>query len=315
MSRSPPTKEMLMATNKRVQKGRSRVRFAAPRSPETSTIVPSFDGEPLENVPQAISSNNAIVPGSDGEPPSPSEVAAHATLFRGELSRENGVVFISSGGIRVRVTTAATDAAINPAADATTFAAARGPISIRGNQRDGTIYSAALANVAGARIAAAHDDAKLAEVAALAESHREELMRYPGAVSVRAGYRFRDGWITDEPAVVVSVMKKNDRGALPVGSALPQKIGPYAVDVAPATPLEQLLAIDRDTAMRVISSSNSAREEFLLTSATEEAAELAEAARTDSYKPPNDVSLDEVNDVMTVLCHTSPDAGWPTLEK
>ena len=34
---------------------------------------------------------------------------------------------------------------------------------------------------------------------------------------------------------------------------------------------------------------------------------------TTAYVKPKDLSLDEVHEKMTVICHVSPDAGWPTL--
>src|SRR3954452_23208370 len=43
-------------------------------------------------------------------------------------------------------------------------------------------------------------------VAEAIREHGDELRALDGVVSVRPGYRFQDGWITDEPAVVVTVL-------------------------------------------------------------------------------------------------------------
>jgi hypothetical protein len=157
---------------------------------------------------------------------------------------------------------------------------------------------------------AAPADPKLAKVQEVIDRNRDELLGYPGVVDVRPGYRFRNGWITDEPAIVAAVSEKRERSALVSGNALPPSIGAYKIDVVPATPLEQLLTLDRQAAMRVVAASNTAREEYLLSAGDTEA---IEAARTDHYQPPKDVPLDEVTASMSVLCHTSPDAGWPVL--
>src|SRR5215212_4713502 len=82
------------------------------------------------------------------------------------------------------------------------------------------------------------DDFRLARAAI--EVHGEELAGYPGVISVRPGYRFRQGQITSEPAVVVSVLQKKDVSQLEHRDLLPRRLGKVAVDVIPASPLEQL---------------------------------------------------------------------------
>ena len=42
--------------------------------------------------------------------------------------------------------------------------------------------------------------------------------------------------------------------------------------------------------------------------------EAIERVPTTRYDPPADVKLEEVNEPMRVVCHVSPDAGWPTLK-
>src|SRR5215212_9898158 len=84
------------------------------------------------------------------------------------------------------------------------------------------------------------DDFRLARAAI--EVHGEELAGYPGVISVRPGYRFRRGRITHEPAVVVSVLQKKDASQLQHRDLLPRRLGKVAVDIIPASPLEQLRA-------------------------------------------------------------------------
>src|SRR4051812_20652167 len=47
-----------------------------------------------------------------------------------------------------------------------------------------------------------------------ADRHRERLTADPNVVDVRPGYKFTDGWITDTPAVVVTVLRKGDPATL-----------------------------------------------------------------------------------------------------
>jgi hypothetical protein len=57
---------------------------------------------------------------------------------------------------------------------------------------------------------------------------------------VRPGFRFRDGKLTTQPAVVVSVASKQDLEYIAVRDLVPRKLGRAVVDVVPASPKEQL---------------------------------------------------------------------------
>jgi hypothetical protein len=109
-------------------------------------------------------------------------------------------------------------------------------------------------------------------------------------VAVRAGYRFRNGWITTEPAVVVAVTRKLPSYRLHEQriQAIPPLFLGVGVDVRPASPLDVL--------------------------GITEAAKLERALPRIHYKPPQPPGMKEVNDTMSVICHVSPDAGWPQLE-
>jgi hypothetical protein len=98
---------------------------------------------------------------------------------------------------------------------------------------------------------------------------------------IRAGYRFKDNWISDERAVVVAVLDKAATGIPPSVLGVP-------VQVTPATPWDLIPAVP--------------------------AVEALERVPATHYEPPTDVQLEEVNEQMKVVCHVSPDAGWPTLD-
>jgi hypothetical protein len=147
----------------------------------------------------------------------------------------------------------------------------------------------------------------------------------PGALSARPGYQATGGWVTKKPAIVVTVERKHDD--LPAEDRLPETLGGYPVDVREASPLEKLRLRNAHlhAAAVVATRPEYLRPEFPfehdLTGAAPTAAtteSLAEAHRPSKpnipYAPPNGTKLDAVEEEMTILCHASPDAGWPTLE-
>ncbi len=130
-----------------------------------------------------------------------------------------------------------------------------------------------------------------------------QLRSLPGVADVRAGYRFVNGWITDEPAVVVSVL---DKSALPTDDhRLPRNLEGFVVDVVPATPVEQLQALDPEQRRRL-----NLPAEF----DQPPAAETRKAAALAKY-PKEKAALKAFDDKMTVNCHLSPDAGWEVLDE
>ena len=74
---------------------------------------------------------------------------------------------------------------------------------------------------------------QLKHVMAVIEARAGELKK-PGVVSIRPGYKLRNGWPTKEPAAVVIV----SQGAGPV--TLPAEIDGIPVDVRTATNIEEL---------------------------------------------------------------------------
>ena len=105
-------------------------------------------------------------------------------------------------------------------------------------------------------------------------------------LAVRDGFAFRNGWITADPAVVV-VLK--DRAATPHDLGLPARVGGFPVEVRVASPWDLAEAQGRMEAL--------------------------EGVPRTAYKKPTGITLEEVHEEMTVTCHVSPDAGWPTLRE
>lgn len=151
-------------------------------------------------------------------------------------------------------------------------------------------------------------------------------IRKPGVLSVRPGYKFTGGWITDKPAIVVTVENKRDN--VPPREKLPDKLGGFAVDVREASPLDRIRHTDPAThAALAMGRAEWAPPpmpfERTVLGAARPTPPLATPPRPKSlakkvkieYTPPNGVTLDLVSDKMTITCHASPDAGWPVLSK
>lgn len=122
---------------------------------------------------------------------------------------------------------------------------------------------------------------------------RAMLAQRADVLGVEAGYRFSDGWITDEQVVVIYVRRKRTvedldaRGVAP----LPTEILGVPTDVAVAPAAIQLPG---------------------------ESAALTEARAkvwVSNYQPRPDLPLAMVQERMKVIVHASPDAGWPILKE
>ena len=138
-----------------------------------------------------------------------------------------------------------------------------------------------------------------------------------GVIDVRPGYRFKDGWITEEPAIVVVVRRKLRLDQVPVGERIPLEIQGVPIDVTSAAPVEQLRAesTTRDLDQLLIS------QEYLPAlpgwefdeESETRSWEYASRGASQPYIPPPGLRLDAVEGPMTVTCHAGPDAGWTTL--
>jgi hypothetical protein len=80
---------------------------------------------------------------------------------------------------------------------------------------------------------------ELAPAIDVANKQREQLKKdYPNLLDVRAGYKFRNGRITDTPAVVFVVTNKIKD--VPPEQQLPPVLEGIVTDVTPADPFERL---------------------------------------------------------------------------
>jgi hypothetical protein len=150
--------------------------------------------------------------------------------------------------------------------------------------------------------------------------------RKDGVIAVGPGYKQVGGWLTRKPAIVVTVVNKKD--SVPPEQLLPSKVGGFAVDVRQATPVEKLRA---QNPQRYAQLATGQREEYALPESELEldptsgqppvplATGLAEMAGRApkpeiDYTPAAGVTLDAVEAPMSIVCHASPDAGWPQLK-
>src|SRR5829696_2343361 len=140
---------------------------------------------------------------------------------------------------------------------------------------------------------------------------REQLLgRIPGVVKAQVGYRTRDGRLTDELAILVTVMRKRPPSALAPGEEAVQVLAGLPVDVVQASIAEQLAFVERPAQLAGPTS--------LIAPPPWETplpADPLSFMDGDNYVPPDDIKLAEVDKKMSVLCHVSPDAGWPNLKK
>jgi hypothetical protein len=155
-----------------------------------------------------------------------------------------------------------------------------------------------------------------AAVRSAAERHRRRLLRLPNVLDVRPGFKFRGGWITDEPALVVTVARKVPEAQLGAGDVIPKEIDGIPVDVAPAGPLQLARAAQPRAAARGAAAALPEEEPLILPGSEPEEAERGVArGGAHGYRNPDGLQLKPVRAAMTVTCHCSPDAGWPTLQK
>ncbi len=136
----------------------------------------------------------------------------------------------------------------------------------------------------------------------------------PGVITVRPGYLIKDNWPTQQPAIVVIVSQQ----AAPV--SLPTQIGDIPVQIRQATDLEEAAFQHPDTIARLATQRPEFQDGAFSDSLPDEDADtvdenptLASTKPQLPYTPPDHVALGPVTGPMTITCHASPDAGWPTL--
>lgn len=143
-------------------------------------------------------------------------------------------------------------------------------------------------------------------------------LEQPGVLAVRPGYVSNaSGQLTREKAIVVVVA----RGA--AKPSLPERLAGIPVDIRVADEAEQLRIQDPNRYAKIAS----IREE-VQGGAFPELGPLSHFAVPEhitpatlaakpslSYTPPKSVVLKPIRGDMSILCHASPDAGWPTLRE
>ena len=152
--------------------------------------------------------------------------------------------------------------------------------------------------------------AELADAITVAARQRPNLTRIPHVLDVRAGYKFKNGRITDTPAVVVVVDRKLKD--LPPEVVIPFVVDGIVTDVAPADPFERLQSTGAaEETTPVVRQQPRLLIDELQGRVSEAVDELAPAI---AYEPPAGGDLSKVTGPMTVTCHVSPDAGWAVLQ-
>ena len=142
-------------------------------------------------------------------------------------------------------------------------------------------------------------------------AHLAEL-RKPGVLTARPGYRFANGWITREPAVVVTAGPGADV------RAIPSRVGGYPTDVRTASRAEVLRHSDPRGFAEALDAAPARSwpayfplERDVATGAT--LPRPAAAKPTVPYSPPAGATLAPVRDRMSLTCSASPDSGWTVL--
>jgi PLD-like domain len=146
----------------------------------------------------------------------------------------------------------------------------------------------------------------------------------PGVLSVRAGYKVRNDWLTSTPSIVVTVRHKVAQPA--AGELLPSEVDGVPVDVRQASPSKALELEDPGKyaeGLRLAPNLGSVPhfpDERTLTGVHPAAvasahAQLAAVAKPElPYSGPPGVTLDPVEAQATLTLSASPDTGWPVLK-
>lgn len=150
----------------------------------------------------------------------------------------------------------------------------------------------------------------------------------PGALTVRPGYKIRNGWITPESAIVVTVREKKDKASIPPADTIPPQADGVPTDVRDATTIQKLRFDNPQQHANVVAT---ARPEYnqpefdyerdaqtgQLLKPTQAAPAVAAmvAKPLKPYQPAPGTPLNQVTAKMSITCHSSPDSGWTQLSK
>src|SRR5690348_14345748 len=169
--------------------------------------------------------------------PRSAAVPASSTIVTGLLTREGGRTLLSIGGLSVEVLSTAVlpqdSAGLERARQETASALAEAmdkTVHIRGIQSAGFLRSAKIVPSLGSTPAKESDRSRFARIEQVLAANRQSLLAIPGVIGVRPGYRFRDGWITDEPCIVAVVTQKTAGSDLPSLARVRDNVGVIDVD-------------------------------------------------------------------------------------
>lgn len=134
--------------------------------------------------------------------------------------------------------------------------------------------------------------------AAALQSAIQQFGSSPDVIKIRSGYRFKNGWITDERVIVIEVSEKLAYGELqPSGKTpFPREIMGVGIDVRTAALPDQLENMGIDF------------------TALERPGKPAGYKEPPGYdNPDSEMYLGRVREIMSAIFHVSPDAGFPNL--
>ncbi|MBL8874052.1 MAG: trypsin-like peptidase domain-containing protein [Planctomycetaceae bacterium] len=177
----------------------------------------------------------------------------------------------------------------------------QGTITLRWNipievtVRVGSIVAQTAGNVDGANLTSA-----ITPIEQAMETAHRLFDSNPDVLELRSGYRFKNGWITDERVIVIKVRQKKSHSELTANgkSAFPREICGYGVDVRTAPLVDQLEDLGVDL------------------TALERPSRPAGYSEPPGYKDPDSkMFLKRFKGHMKAVFHVSPHAGFPYLKK
>ncbi|MBV9826882.1 MAG: hypothetical protein JO001_14575 [Alphaproteobacteria bacterium] len=142
-------------------------------------------------------------------------------------------------------------------------------------------------------------------------------LKKPGILAVRPGYHVEAGWPVGEPIIVALVgTRKGDATAY----GLPTQLSGIPIEIREASPLERLKATQPAVHLALMNRTRGEQRgpDFPFEHIFADMPAAVAAAAHGPSKPqiqyqPSAQPLDPVTDTVTLICHASPDAGWPTL--
>lgn len=254
--------------------GEQQVKWISNEGARVSRIVAHINSLPL------TSEERALFLEALQKPPAVAQLVEATNVSRPASANDSPIVSADGTAtwtIPLRVTLAVGNAAPPVTSSASTYAAP-------------PVATAQAPSVAISRNASPPNEKALLDAA------RVEFLKRPDVVDVRLGYRFVNGWVTSERALVITVDEKKTQFDLQRSgqSALPQVFSGYPVQLSEPT-LKQLLGATARTG-----------ESFALPDSL--------VAQEIVYVPPN-IPLVAIEERMQLKLHLSPDAGWPCLQQ